>query len=31
MTATGIAVLVLIGFVIPVPFLVWLDRPRRKR
>jgi hypothetical protein len=31
MTPTGFAVFVLIGFLVPVPILVWLDRPRRGR
>jgi hypothetical protein len=31
MTPTGFAVFVLIGFLAPVPILVWLDRPRRSR
>jgi len=28
MTPTGFAVLVLISFLVPVPVLAWLDRPR---
>jgi hypothetical protein len=31
MTPTAFALLVFFGFVVPVPLLVWLDRPRRKR
>ena len=31
MTPTGLAVFVLISFLIPVPILAWLDRPRRPK
>ena len=29
MTSTGFAIFVLVGFLLPVPILAWLDRPRR--
>ena len=29
MTATSFALFVLLGFVVPVPLLAWLDRPRK--
>jgi hypothetical protein len=29
MTPSGLAVFVLIAFVVPVPLLAWLDRPRK--
>ena len=29
MTTTAFAILVLISFVVPVPILAWLDRPRK--
>lgn len=28
MTSTGLALFVLLAFVVPVPILAWLDRPR---
>ena len=31
MTATGFGLFCFIGFLLPVPFLAWLDRPRRRR
>jgi hypothetical protein len=31
MTEAGLAVFVLIGFVVPVPILAWLDRPAAGR
>ncbi len=33
MTATGFAIFALVGFLVPIPILAWLDRPRdgRKR
>ena len=30
-TSTAFALLVLAGFVLPVPLLAWLDRPRREK
>jgi hypothetical protein len=30
MTSSGFALFCLLGFLIPVPVLAWLDRPRRK-
>ena len=30
MSSAGLAVFVLLGFLIPVPILAWLDRPRRR-
>ncbi len=30
MTPSGLAVLVLLSFLLPVPILSWLDRPRRE-
>lgn len=30
MSPTGFAIFVLVGFLLPVPLLSWLDRPRRK-
>jgi hypothetical protein len=30
MTATGFGLFCLLGFLIPVPLLAWLDRPRRQ-
>jgi hypothetical protein len=29
MSVTGFAIFVLVGFVVPIPILVWLDRPRK--
>jgi hypothetical protein len=29
MSTTGFALFCLIGFLVPVPLLAWLDRPRR--
>ncbi len=29
MTETGFAILALVSFLLPVPILAWLDRPRR--
>jgi hypothetical protein len=31
MTATGFGLFCFIGFLLPVPLLAWLDRPRRRR
>ena len=31
MTSTGFAIFALVGFLLPVPILAWLDRPRRGR
>jgi hypothetical protein len=31
MTVTGFAVFCLVGFLLPVPLLAWLDRPRGER
>lgn len=31
MTSAGLAVFVLAGFLVPVPLLVWLDRPRERK
>ncbi|MGE5175747.1 MAG: hypothetical protein ACM3JJ_05165 [Hyphomicrobiales bacterium] len=31
MTPHGFAIFCLVGFVVPVPILAWLDRPRRPR
>jgi hypothetical protein len=30
MSATGFALFCLFGFLAPVPFIAWLDRPRRR-
>jgi hypothetical protein len=30
MNEAGLALFVLIGFLLPVPFLAWLDRPARR-
>jgi hypothetical protein len=30
MTADAFAILCFISFVVPIPLLVWLDRPRKK-
>jgi len=30
MSATGFAVFCLFGFIVPVPLLAWLDRPRKR-
>jgi hypothetical protein len=30
MSAAGFAVFCLVGFLLPVPILAWLDRPRRE-
>jgi hypothetical protein len=30
MTSTAFAILVFVGFAVPIPILVWLDRPRRR-
>jgi len=29
MTSTGFAVICLLSFLVPIPILAWLDRPRR--
>lgn len=29
MSSSGLAVFVVVGFLIPIPILAWLDRPRR--
>jgi hypothetical protein len=29
MSTTGFAIFCLVGFLVPVPLLAWLDRPRR--
>jgi hypothetical protein len=31
MTPVGLAVFVFLAFLVPVPILAWLDRPRRPR
>jgi len=31
MSSAGLAVFVLAAFLIPVPILTWLDRPRREK
>ena len=31
MSVTGFAIFCLVGFLLPVPLLAWLDRPRRGR
>lgn len=31
MTEAGLAIFVLTAFVVPVPLLVWLDRPRVRK
>ena len=31
MTASGFGLFCLLGFVIPVPLIAWLDRPRRSK
>jgi hypothetical protein len=31
MTEAGLAVVVLVGFLLPVPILAWLDRPVTRR
>jgi hypothetical protein len=31
MTPVGFGLFCLIGFLLPVPFLAWLDRPRRRK
>jgi hypothetical protein len=30
MSATAFGILVLVSFVVPVPLLAWLDRPRKE-
>jgi hypothetical protein len=30
MSVTGFAIFVLVGFVVPIPILAWLDRPRKQ-
>jgi len=31
MSVTAFGILVLVSFVAPVPFIAWLDRPRKRR
>jgi hypothetical protein len=31
MTSTAFGILVLVSFIIPIPLLSWLDRPRKER
>lgn len=31
MSTVGLAIFVFLGFLVPVPVLVWLDRPRDRR
>lgn len=31
MTTAGLALFVFLGFLVPVPLLVWLDRPGQER
>ena len=31
MTGSGFALFCLLGFLLPVPLIAWLDRPRRRR
>ncbi len=31
MSNAGLAVFVLVGFLLPVPLLAWLDRPRKEQ